>query len=67
MLSPDFKPCKNTQEYLQEWNKLLDPLSEKLNMQVYAFDPEIKLCDTTNALRPVVQIPVWFAKKILKI
>lgn len=62
---PDGTFTNERSEYLSEWKKLRDALEKKYDIQVMAYDPHISFVDKKNKKSGWVDIPVWFAKRLI--
>jgi hypothetical protein len=53
-------------EYLQSWDELRRSVEKLLGVWCYAFDPDLVVIDTREGRMGKVTIPVWLAKRIVK-
>lgn len=51
-------------EYVKQWDDLIIPLQEKLNVRVFAYNPSISIENNDNP-NATAQLPMWLAKKII--
>lgn len=69
-LTPSGRKLMTQSEYLDEWEKFNNKLISKLgdDFVITGFDPQISLCLICNNImlpNSSVQIPLWFAKRII--
>jgi len=60
---PDGNYTPSATRYANEWNELTKAVEDKLDVRVYAFDPDLAVCMKDG--RGSATLPLWLAKKII--
>ena len=61
---PDGKLTKSTRRYLREWNLLVRATEDFTGGCVYAFDPDIAVCQRDGS--GSCSLPLWIVRKFAK-
>jgi hypothetical protein len=62
--TPEGKQTKSVKVYLKEWDALKKPIEKAFDMEAIGFDPSLTMKHRNGGR--AVEIPVWFAQKLVK-